>query len=490
MNRKIYIKKFGICDYHEMWRKMQDFTVQRTGITPDEIWLLQHPQVFTQGQAGRPEHLLNPGNIPIVQTDRGGQVTYHGPGQLMVYTLVDLRRANLGVKQYVTILEDSVIQLLADYGIAAIARPDAPGVYVDGEKICSIGLKIKHGCSYHGIALNVENDLEPFSRINPCGYKNLQMTKINNFCSVSMDEVADKLANYMAKKFGATEIIVRKPEWIRSKMPLDKNIKAIKNMLRGNQLSTVCEEAACPNLGECFGCGTATFMIMGNLCTRNCRFCNVTHGGRPAALDIDEPQKLASVVNKMKLKYVVITSVTRDDLPDGGAAHFRDCVIAVCKQSPQTKIEILTPDFQRCQDKALEILTGIQLDVFNHNIETVPRLYQEVRPGADYLLSLTLLQRYRELNPSVATKSGIMVGLGETRAEIENTLRDLRAHKVTMLTIGQYLRPKPENLPVVRYLAPQEFADLAKFAKSIGFTHVASGPMVRSSYHAERQILN
>jgi lipoic acid synthetase len=258
-------------------------------------------------------------------------------------------------------------------------------------------------------------------------------------------------------------------------------------MLRDKHLASVCEEAACPNLGECFGCGTATFMIMGSSCTRNCRFCNVTHG-HPQPLDPDEPRKLAEVVANMKLKYVVITSVTRDDLGDGGADHFRLCIEEVRKLNPGTKIEILTPDFRLCMELALKILSVSPPDVFNHNIETVPSLYQKVRPSADYLTSLTLLQKFREICSQVPTKSGMMLGLGETREEVEATLHDLRKYGVEMLTLGQYLRPREENLPVSRYVTPQEFADLAKLARNIGFVHVASGPMVRSSYHADRQI--
>jgi lipoyl synthase len=281
----------------------------------------------------------------------------------------------------------------------------------------------------------------------------------------------------------------RKPSWIRSKWPCNPEIAGLKKLLRSQQLATVCEEAACPNLGECFGCGTATFMIMGNVCTRNCRFCNVTPG-TPAPLDPNEPQKLANTVVELKLKYVVITSVTRDDLPDGGADHFAKCILAVRRQNPALKIEILTPDFRHCMDQALITLGSALPDVFNHNIETVPRLYSEVRPAADYQTSLMLLKKHKEFFPKVATKSGMMLGLGETINEVEQTLRDLRAHHVEMLTLGQYLQPTKEHLPITRYLMPVEFVQLAKFAKEIGFTKVASAPLVRSSYHAAEQVKN
>ncbi len=277
----------------------------------------------------------------------------------------------------------------------------------------------------------------------------------------------------------------RKPPWIRSQWPCGPEIANIKKMLRQNKLATVCEEANCPNLGECFGCGTATFMIMGNTCTRNCHFCNVTPG-RPQPLDPEEPAKLADTVAQMNLKYVVITSVTRDDLPDGGASHFTACIKDIRAQNPSVSIEILTPDFRHCMDDALAILGTALSDTFNHNIETVPRLYKTARPQADYQTSLTILKKHKERFPEVPTKSGIMLGLGETKEEIEQVLNDLRAHDVDKLTLGQYLQPTKEHLPVTRYVTPLEFADLAKYARTLGFKHVASAPLVRSSYHAGR----
>ncbi len=277
----------------------------------------------------------------------------------------------------------------------------------------------------------------------------------------------------------------RKPPWIRSQWPCSPEIAAVKQTLRQNKLATVCEEAACPNLGECFGLGTATFMIMGNACTRNCRFCNVTPG-LPEPLDQDEPMKLADAALRMNLKYVVITSVTRDDLPDGGASHFAACIKAVRMQNPNISIEILTPDFRYCMADALAILGLALPDTFNHNIETVPRLYATVRPQADYQASLSLLKKHKEYFSQVPTKSGMMLGLGETAEEVEQVLNDLRVHNVDKLTLGQYLQPTKEHLPVERYIAPQEFAEFAKLARTLGFKHVASAPLVRSSYHAGR----
>ena len=278
-----------------------------------------------------------------------------------------------------------------------------------------------------------------------------------------------------------------KPSWIRVKgASANTRFYEIKDILRASGLVTVCEEASCPNIGECFGKGTATFMIMGDKCTRRCPFCDVGHG-RPDPLDENEPLKLANTIAQLKLSYVVITSVDRDDLRDGGAAHFAACIQKVRALSPHTRIEILTPDFRGRMDKALEILQDNPPDVMNHNLETVPRLYREARPGADYAYSLTLLKRFKETHPNTPTKSGIMVGLGETDEEILQVMRDLRAHDVDMLTIGQYLTPSGDHLPVRRYVHPDTFKMFEEEAYKMGFAHAAVGAMVRSSYHADAQ---
>lgn len=282
--------------------------------------------------------------------------------------------------------------------------------------------------------------------------------------------------------------VLRKPSWIRVRIPSGNAVQNLKAKLRENRLVTVCEEASCPNIHECFSHGTATFMILGEVCTRRCSFCDVAHG-RPKPPDANEPASLAATVADMGLKYVVVTSVDRDDLRDGGAQHFVDCISAIRASSPNTRIEILTPDFRGKgrMDRALEILASSPPDVFNHNIETVPDLYPNVRPGADYQWSLTLLQRFKAQHPSIATKSGIMLGLGETMEQVQATLRDLRAHDVDMITIGQYLQPTPHHHPVMRYWTPEEYKALEDYGNALGFSHVASGPMVRSSYHADRQ---
>ena len=279
---------------------------------------------------------------------------------------------------------------------------------------------------------------------------------------------------------------LKKPAWIRVKAgSVSTRFYEIKQILRDAKLHTVCEEASCPNIGECFGNGTATFMIMGDLCTRRCPFCDVGHG-RPLPLDLDEPRHLAETIASLKLKYVVITSVDRDDLRDGGAEHFVNCIRETRTLSPATQIEILTPDFRGRLDRALGILRAAPPDVMNHNLETVPRLYKQARPGSDYAHSLKLLKDFKAEHPNTPTKSGLMVGLGETNEEILDVMRDLRAHDVEMLTVGQYLQPSAHHLPVLRYVTPAEFDMFALEAEKMGFKHAACGPMVRSSYHADQ----
>jgi lipoyl synthase len=280
--------------------------------------------------------------------------------------------------------------------------------------------------------------------------------------------------------------VKRKPEWIRMKVPDSARYQQIKTILRENKLHTVCEEASCPNIGECFSGGTATFMILGDICTRRCPFCDVAHG-KPLPPDVNEPENLARTIAQMKLNYVVITSVDRDDLRDGGAQHFVDCIHAVRAASPDIKIEILVPDFRGRLDVALEILRKAPPDVMNHNLETVPRLYKQARPGSEYENSLFLLKQFNQMYPHVPTKSGLMLGLGETDDEIIAVMRDLRAHGVSMLTLGQYLQPSVHHLPVDRYVAPAIFEQLREQAEAMGFNNTASGPMVRSSYHADQQ---
>ena len=279
---------------------------------------------------------------------------------------------------------------------------------------------------------------------------------------------------------------IKKPNWIRIRHANSSKVNELKKTLRSQDLFTVCEEAQCPNLSECFNHGTATFMIMGQICTRRCPFCDVAHG-RPKPLDKNEPGHLADTISKMALKYVVITSVDRDDLRDGGASHFKDCIDKIRKKTPLVKIEVLTPDFRGRVDKALNIFDDCAPDVFNHNLETVPSLYPKVRPGSDYEQSLDLLKSFKERHPHVKTKSGLMLGVGETNTQVINVLKDLREHQVDMLTLGQYLQPSRHHLAVEEYITPEQFEKYKMIAIDLGFSQVASGPMVRSSYHADLQ---
>lgn len=300
---------------------------------------------------------------------------------------------------------------------------------------------------------------------------------------------ADKVGNRIpltVVEADADAPVQRKPDWIRVRIPATPKINEIKEKLRKHRLHTVCEEASCPNLGECFGGGTATFMIMGDICTRRCPFCDVGFG-RPNPLDTEEPENLAKAIADMGLRYVVITSVDRDDLKDGGAQHFADCIRLTREYSPNIEVEVLVPDFKGKLPLALDILSAEAPDVFNHNLETVPRLYKSSRPGSNYQVSLKLLKAYKEARPDIRTKSGLMLGLGETKEEVIEVMHDMREHKIDHITLGQYLQPSRDHLPVQRFVTPEEFEELAEIAKELGFSHVASGPMVRSSYHADQQ---
>ncbi len=296
----------------------------------------------------------------------------------------------------------------------------------------------------------------------------------------------DKVARIPVKVEATVGALPRKPPWLRARAPTHPRVQELKQLLREEGLHTVCEEASCPNLGECFAHGTATFMIMGSLCTRRCPFCDVAHG-RPLPLDANEPEHLANAIERMALRYVVITSVDRDDLRDGGAAHFAACIAAVRARLSTIRIEILVPDFRGRMEKALAALLVQPPDVFNHNLETVPRLYLKVRPGSDYAWSLELIRRFKAAVPNVPTKSGLMLGLGETIEEVHAVMRDLRAHDCDMLTLGQYLQPSRAHLPVERFVEPSEFDALAAYGRELGFANVAAAPLVRSSYHADLQ---
>ncbi len=320
---------------------------------------------------------------------------------------------------------------------------------------------------------------------NPDNHVVREAQTVENYNASAKQKAAAKLSRIPVKVEQGE--VLKKPDWIRVKAGSPSTrFYEIKDVLRTNKLVTVCEEASCPNIGECFGKGTATFMIMGDKCTRRCPFCDVGHG-RPDPLDVNEPENLAKTIAALKLQYVVITSVDRDDLRDGGSQHFVDCISRTRALSPQTQIEILVPDFRGRDDRALEILKAAPPDVMNHNLETVPRLYKEARPGSDYAFSLNLLKKFKALFPHIPTKSGLMVGLGETDEEILQVMQDMRAHNIDMLTIGQYLAPSTSHIPVRRYVHPDTFKMFEDKAYEMGFSHAAVGAMVRSSYHADQQ---
>ncbi|BAH83356.1 lipoyl synthase [Candidatus Ishikawella capsulata] len=317
------------------------------------------------------------------------------------------------------------------------------------------------------------------------------MSKSSQIISHAKYRGNEKIKNIIPTKeiFHDNQKPICKPPWVRIKLPADNSrVKNIKNIIRNNGLYSVCEEAACPNLTECFNNGTATFMILGDICTRRCPFCNVAYG-RPYRPNIKEPLNLAATIHELALNYVVITSVNRDDLHDGGAQHFVQCIKAIREKNINIKIEILVPDFRGCMDQALSIFTKTTPDIFNHNLENVPRLYKTIRPGANYKNSLKLLKNFNQMNPNVPTKSGLMLGLGENNQEVFSVIQDLRDHNVTMLTLGQYLQPSRYHLPVKRYVSPVEFQIIKETALKLGFTHVACGPLVRSSYHANLQAM-
>ena len=309
--------------------------------------------------------------------------------------------------------------------------------------------------------------------------------KINKVVAGDKLRGAEKMARIPIKVEPTTSPL-RKPDWIRVRLPAGNEIANLKQKLRENSLHTVCEEAACPNLPDCFSRGTATFMIMGDICTRRCPFCDVAHG-RPLDLDTEEPKNLAQTIADMKLRYVVVTSVDRDDLRDGGAGHFVECIRETRTLNPNTTIEVLVPDFRGRMDIAIELMSNCPPDVFNHNLESIPRLYKKIRPGSDYQWSLDLIKKFKAVQPDVPAKSGIMLGLGESIDEVKDVLRDLYEHNCNMITLGQYLQPSLNHLPVDRYVHPDEFLELKEFGETLGFDHVASGPMVRSSYHADEQ---
>ncbi|MDQ2650389.1 MAG: lipoyl synthase [Actinomycetota bacterium] len=509
------------------------------------LLLLEHPHVYTFGVRGDLGHVLRPAaevGAAVVQTDRGGDVTYHGPGQLVGYPILHVpgRRGGglVDTAAYVHSVEQLVIDVLADLGLPGTGRVAGfPGVWVDAagsqpRKICAVGVRLSRGRSMHGFALNVDPDLAMFGHIVPCGIVDKGVTSMRaEGLDVTMREVVDAVAARAAERWGGggwdradvvwrsvpddlapfsrgagagqpvrattgrrsirlaeagvttgLDISARKPDWMRAPVRLTPEVTALRRTLRDRELVTVCEEAGCPNLSECWADGTATFMINGERCTRACGFCLVDTR-QPMPLDPAEPARVADAVATMDLRFAVVTAVARDDLPDGGAGAFAATIRAIRDRTPGVSVEVLIPDCKG-DPTSLDVIFDERPDVLNHNLETVARLQRAVRPSAGYARSLSVLARAKAAG--LVTKSSLIVGLGETVEEVRGALADLRGVGVDIVTIGQYLRPTSNHLPVVRWWTPDELTELKHFGEGIGIGHVEAGPLVRSSYHARQ----
>ena len=509
----------------------------------DYLLLVEHPAVYTMGVRARPEHLLAvPAEVgaALVHTDRGGDVTYHGPGQLVGYPIVSVPPGPGATPRYVHAVEQLVIDVLGELGLRGAGRLEGyPGVWIEDRKICAVGIRLSRGRSMHGFALNVAPDLAMFDHIVPCGIRDRSVTSMAaEGWDVSMRDVVDAVVGRAARRWGggrveradvawssrpddlapfsrnaaagaghptaagaarpvrllgrlaaagvdagaSVPLAERKPDWLRVKADMGPRYRQLKQTMRSLDLATVCEEAGCPNIFECWNDGTATFMINGSRCTRACGFCLVDTR-HPEPIDPGEADRVAAAVERMGLAHAVVTAVARDDLADGGAEAFAATISAIRRRTPTTTVEVLVPDCKG-EPAALDRLCAAGPDVFNHNIETVPRLQRAVRPSASYARSLAVLARARSAGLTV--KSGLIVGMGEADDEVVATLHDLRAVGVDIVTIGQYLRPTADHLPVARWWSPEEFDSMRRRAEAMGFAHVECSALTRSSYHARQ----
>jgi lipoic acid synthetase len=563
--REFRARWLGRVHYEEAYDLQRELRLARElDCVPDYVLLLEHPHVYTLGRRFRKEHMpfapefYEALGARIVETDRGGSITYHGPGQLVAYPIVKLAKPD--VIAYIRALEEAVILLLSDLGIEGSRNEANAGVWVGDKKICAVGVRVSRSVTMHGLALNVSTDLSFFSKIYPCGLANFGVTSIRAELGDAppVAELAEPLARRLAEVLGeptpsfvavadgfggrpsgsgtvrlsvqtspaggscgssedvstsadlsppgdgcslpnvrggveerrpssSSGRLPQRPSYLRVRARMGKEFFSMKKLMRTLDLHTVCEEAACPNIYECWGEGTATIMILGDVCTRSCGFCNVATG-RPVWDDPGEPERVARAISSMGVSHAVITSVARDDLSDGGAGAFARTIEALKRLAPGVSIEVLIPDFKGSRN-ALASVVDARPDVLAHNVETVARLQRKVRGGtAGYARSLAVLARAKQLDRSLATKSGIMVGLGETVDEVVRCLEDLRAVGVDIITIGQYLQPSRRHLPVVRWWELDEFRELEAVAYRLGFSHVESGPLVRSSYHAKRAL--
>ena len=509
-NISLSIRDCGLADYGEVLQEQLQLHRQRCeGEIPDTVLIAEHRPVITLGARQSANKLLasfsdlKRNNIDIVETRRGGGATAHNPGQLVFYPILNLQDLGLGISEYIRKLEATGAELLEQLGVKSRRRKGLAGLWVGKRKIASIGVRVSKSVTYHGMAINIQNDLSIFDYLIPCGLDGVEMTSVlkETGRKYSMNEVKSRLSQLLVRHFksgirNSKSEIGRLPPWLKRPLPAGEAYTKTSEVLTSLGLETICHSANCPNRGQCWGRGTATVLILGNICTRNCKFCSVARG-KPKPPDPTEPQRLSEMVKQLGLKYLVITSVCRDDLPDGGAGHFRNCIKKVREECPDTKFEILTPDFYNCQGQAIEILAteilshrdhrGHREFVFAHNVETVPSLYSKARSGGDYQRSLNLLNMAKESCDGVPTKSSIMLGLGEREAEVEEVLRDLRSIGCDRIVIGQYLKPSKNSLEVVEYIRPEKFAWWRQKAIALGFSWVISAPFARSSYFAEQE---
>jgi lipoic acid synthetase len=500
--QSLQINDCGLADYREVLQQQHELCdKRRRGEIPDTILITEHPPVITLGarksanklQVGRDSLIQK--HIDVVDIRRGGGTTAHNPGQLVFYPVLNLQELDLSISEYIGELETIGSELLEELGVKSRQRKGLRGLWIDNRKIASIGVRVSKFVTYHGMAINIQNDLSIFDYITPCGMDGVEMTSALKETGKhhAMTQVKKQLSQLLIKHFSTSnvqEITNRKPRklppWLRRPLPTGESYNRTNNILKSLGLETICNNANCPNRGECWERGTATVLILGNICTRNCGFCSVATG-KPEPPDPTEPDRIAEMAEQMGLQYLVITSVDRDDLPDGGAGHFRDCINTVRRRCPDMRFEILTPDFHNCQAQAIEILQDALPFVFAHNIETVPSLYPIARAGGDYQRSLNLLRTAKESYDGIQTKSSIMLGLGETDAEVEQVLTDLRGVGCDRITIGQYLKPAKDALEIVEYIKPEKFDFWKQKAIELGFSFCLSSPFARSSYFAEQE---
>ena len=485
------IRDCGVDDFRRTLELQHKLVEQRRqNQIGDTVLIVEHQPVITLGARQSANKLLierenlAAQGIDVVEIRRGGGATAHNPGQLVFYPILNLQQLHLDINEYIRTLEQIGIELLEQLGVKSERRKGFPGLWVGDKKIASIGVRVSRQITHHGMAINIQNDLSIFEAIVPCGLENVKMTSVLNETGKKhlMQDVKNNLSQLLVRHFKPA--IRRLPEWLRRPMPTAGEYSKTSDIVNSLGLETICMSANCPNRGQCWARGTATVLILGNICTRGCKFCSVAKG-KPKPADKTEPARIAELAKKLSLHYLVITSVNRDDLPDGGAAHFRNCINEVRRQCPSVKFEILTPDFSDCQNEAIEILAEATPFVFAHNVETVPSLYKKARAGGDYKRSLNLLKIAKDKYDSIPTKSSIMLGLGETDEEVEHVLKDLRAVGCTRLTIGQYLKPSKDSLEVLNYVTPAKFDWWKQRAIGIGFEWVISAPFARSSYFAE-----